>query len=385
MKILFDARVLGDRMHGIARYCLGLLGRLLTEDRENEYLVLISREEVRNRFPPRTAVRWIRTAIPLYGTAEQILLPLRLVGHSFDLYHSPTFTLPLFFSSKGMITLHDLIPLLFPDDYGVGHRLFFRFVVRPAVLRAQRVITVSRRSAEDIKTLLKVPEEKIAVTPNGLDPHWSEGWREKEVTGPAKGTDNYILFVGNPKPHKNFQRVLAAFQLLKAEENYPGRLVVVGLSQAEIPASLKEEVRFLPRADDHDLARLYARADLLASPSLYEGFGLPVLEAMACGCPVLIGDRGALPEVAGEAGFSVNPWDIRAIKKGMRELIFNTELRAFLSERGKKRAAFFTWERTAQQMQEVYREYARCLPKDGGDRFGFRKAGREKRRRDSIG
>lgn len=355
MKILFDARVLGDRMHGIARYCQGLLGCLLADDRENEYLVLIPKDEVRDRFRPETSVRWIQTSIPLYGLAEQILLPLRLAGLDFDLYHSPTFTIPLCFASKGLITLHDLIPLLFPKDYRMGHRLFYRWIVSPAISRVRKVITVSRRSAEDIISLLQVPEGKIVITPNGLDAPWFTGWEGEAISSQAREIGgNYVLFVGNPKPHKNFSRVLAAFEILLREEKYSGKLVAVGISRWETPATMKDQICFLPHCHDADLARLYSRADLLASPSLYEGFGLPVLEAMACGCPVLIGDRGALPEVAGDGGFQVNPYDIRAIKEGMRALIFNNDLRTTLVERGKRRAGSFSWERAAAVMRETY-------------------------------
>jgi glycosyltransferase involved in cell wall biosynthesis len=378
MQILFDARVLGAGMHGIARYCQGLLGRLLADDGENEYLVLIGRDEVRQRFKTAGPVRWIRTSIPLYGPAEQILLPLRLAGLTFDLYHSPTFTIPLSFAAKGIITLHDLIPLLFPEDYGIRHRLFFRLIVTPACARAFKVATVSQASAKDIVSLLKVSEERIVITPNGLDPLWTKGGEEKGVLWDEDGEGRFILFVGNPKPHKNFRRVLAAFEKLKEEDGYPGKLVVVGLSGQDVGGALKGEVLFFPRLDDAALIRLYTRADLLASPSLYEGFGLPVLEAMACGCPVVIGDRGALPEVAGAAGFQVNPLDIRAIKEGMRELIENQTLRAALREEGKKGAARFTWDRSTQVVRESYRQW-------NGAKKGIRAGGSSRPRGDEAG
>lgn len=353
MKILFDARVLGEGMHGIARYCQGLLSRLLAEDREHEYLVLIAREEVKTRFRYAAPVRWIVTSIPLYGIGEQTLLPLRTAGLDFDLYHSPTFTIPLAFARKGVITIHDLIPILFPRDYGLGHRLFFHFVVGKALARVRKVVTVSRRSAMDILDRYRIPVEKVVITPNGLDPRWGP-----EAASPleTKIEGRYILFVGNPKPHKNFRRLLAAFEILCREEGYEGRLAAVGIPPGELPPALQGRVLFLSHCNDRELNALYSHADLLAAPSLYEGFGLPVLEAMACGCPVLIGDRGALPEVAGEAAFQVNPLDIRAIKEGMFTVITNAELRSTLQRRGRERAATFTWERTARAIRDAYRE-----------------------------
>ncbi|MEW6185772.1 MAG: glycosyltransferase family 1 protein [Thermodesulfobacteriota bacterium] len=355
MKILFDARVLGGHMHGMARYCAGLLRQLLEGDQGIEYLVLIADLKVRAWFNPTVPVRWIPTTIPLYSLQEQILLPRQIRGESFDLFHSPTYTIPRVLAGKGILTIHDLIPLLFPEDYGRKHRLFFRFVVRKAVARCLRVVTVSKHSSEDLLARYPISGEKVVITPNGLDPHWRPRQRDSAFLE-KQGLDNgYVLFVGNPKPHKNFNRVLAAFERLLEEGGYPGNLAAVGVSLRELPPSLKGRVMIFPACNDQDLALFYSGADLLAAPSLYEGFGLPVLEAMACGCPVLIGDRGALPEMAGEAGFQVNPYDIHAIKEGMQGLISNPELRRSLKEKGLARAGDFSWEKTARIVLETYR------------------------------
>ena len=354
MKILFDARVLGKDMHGIARYCLNLLHQLLAKDRGDEYLILISQPKIQEWFTPVVSVRWLSTSIPLYGLQEQILIPIHLRREAFDLFHSPTFTIPLLFSPKGIMTIHDLIPMLFPKDYGLGHRLFFRFVMRRAVARCQKVFTVSERSRDDIITLLQGRKERLVITPNGLDSHWGPKPEDPEWNRRNQLDQGYLVFVGNPKPHKNFSRVLSAFELLIKDNAYPGKLVAIGIPPGNLSADLKDRVLFLPQCNDQDLSLFYSGADLLVAPSLYEGFGLPVLEAMACGCPILIGNQGALPEIAGDAGFVVNPYDIHAIKEGIREILHHQDLRQDLRERGLKQAKQYSWEKTARIVLETY-------------------------------
>jgi glycosyltransferase involved in cell wall biosynthesis len=359
MKIIFDARVLGNRMHGIARYCLNLLQQLLTGDRENEYLILISRSEVQEWFVPSTPVRWLRTSTPLYSLEEQFLIPFQIRKETFDFFHSPTYTIPLLFAPKGLLTIHDLIPLRFPKDFGLGHRLFFRFVVHRAVARCLKVFTVSEQSRNDIVTFLHGRKEQVVITQNGLDSHWGPKPGDPAFNRRYGLDQGYLVFVGNPKPHKNFLRVLSAFDLLIQEDHYPGKLVCVGIPSCKLSSELKDRVLILPFCDDQDLALFYSGADLLAAPSIYEGFGLPVLEAMACGCPVLIGNQGALAEVAGKAGFLVNPYDIHAIKVGMREIIYHSGLRQTLRDQGLNEAQKYSWEKSARVVLETYRSLDR--------------------------
>jgi glycosyltransferase involved in cell wall biosynthesis len=355
MKIVFDARVLGDRMHGISRYCLNLLRCLLAEDRGHEFLILTSHPQVQEWFNPMVPVRWLRTSVPLYSVQEQFLIPFQIRKEAFDLFHSPTYTIPLFFSSKGIMTIHDLIPLAFPKDFGFRHRLFFHFIVRRAVSRCLKIFTVSEKSQKDIVTFLQGPEERMVITPNGLDPHWGPKPSNPEFNRRYGLDQNYLVFVGNPKPHKNFSRVLAAFELLVKEDRYSGKLVSIGLTPQDLLSEIENQILMVPHCNDQDLSLFYSGADLLAAPSLDEGFGLPVLEAMACRCPVLISNRGALPEIAGNAGLQVNPYDIRAIKEGIREILNHPDLRRTLKDRGLKRAGQFSWEKTARIVLETYK------------------------------
>jgi len=358
MKILFDARAIGQQMHGIGRYAFNLLRQLLAEDRGHEFLVLSNGAEIQKRFPPSPWVRFLPTKVPLYSLQEQFLIPVLLGKEIFDLYHSPTYTIPLVLAPKGILTIHDLIHLLFPGDYGLGHRLFYRLVVQRAVSRCRKVLTVSESSKNDIMKLLRVDGNKIIITPNGLAAIWEPTAVENDFKDRFGLAPVYLLFVGNPRPHKNFTRVLQAYEILVKEDLYPGRLVAVGISEQKVPEPIRDRLVFLPRCQDDDLVRLYSGADLLLAPSLYEGFGLPVLEAMACGCPVLIGTEGALPEIAGEAGLAVNPYQVLAIVEGMRKVLHDKDLGRKMGKLGLNRAAGFGWEKTGRIALEVYESLA---------------------------
>jgi len=354
MRILFDARVLGNHMHGIARYGLNLLQQLLVETRGHEFVVLISRPQVQDWFTPIAPVRWIPTGIPLYSLQEQVLIPYLIRKEAFDLFHSPTYSIPLVFSTRGIITIHDLIHLLFPKDYGLRHRLYYSLLVRRSVARCLKVFTVSEQSKKDIVALLDGIDRRIAVIPNGLEPQWIPRPMDRSFADRYGLGQGFLLFVGNPRPHKNFSRVFSAFEKLIREDAYEGKLVVVGLDRHDCPGDLQGRLVFFPHCNDPELGLLYAGADFLAAPSLYEGFGLPVLEAMACGCPVLIGNQGALPEIVGDAGLLVDPYDIDSIKEGFREILFRPGLRQTLWERGLKRAQHYSWGKTAQAVLKVY-------------------------------
>jgi glycosyltransferase involved in cell wall biosynthesis len=354
MKILFDARVLGSPMHGIARYSLNLLKSLLTLNRGHDYSILISRLPVQEWFNPDLKAHFIRTDIPLYSLQEQVLIPALLRKERFDCFHSPTYAIPWVFSGRGIITIHDLIHLLFPQDYGWKHRLYYGLMVRHSVSRCHKVLTVSEQSKRDIIRLLKGNPQKVAVVPNGLEPQWAPRVPDQDFMDRYLLKERFVLFVGNPRPHKNFLRVRTAFERLVREDAYPGKLVVVGIAPGNEPADLPGRILFFSSCNDAELASLYSAADLLAAPSLYEGFGLPVLEAMACGCPVLIGNRGALPEIAEEAGVAVDPYNIEAILEGFRKILFQPDLRRTLRERGLVQAARFSWEESARKVLNIY-------------------------------
>ncbi len=359
MKIIFDARVIERHTHGIARFSVNLLDQLLSLDLQNEYLVLTRFPWVKDWFQPLARVDWRTVAVPPYNLREQALIPWLLRKDPFDLFFSPTYALPLALASRSILTIHDLIHLIFPRDYGWKYRWYYRLLVHPAVTRSRRVFTVSESSRRDIVAYLGGQNVQIEVIPNGLESFWSPRPEDPEFLGRVGLTTGFILFVGNNRPHKNFPRVLEAFRRLVREGAYPGKLVVVGLTPDRLPAELSGRLVVFPICPDPELVLLYSSAQLLIAPSLYEGFGLPVLEAMACGCPVLVSRTASLPEITGAAGLQVDPFQVEDIYSGLKQILTDPILRQHMIRSGLDQARLFSWKATAQKVLQVFEELSR--------------------------
>ncbi len=356
MKIIFDARVIEKQTHGIARFCLKLLDQLLALDLQNEYLVLTRFPWVKDWFQPLARVNWRTVAIPPYTLREQALIPWLLRKDPFDLFFSPTYALPLALASRSILTIHDLIHLIFPQDYGWKYRWYYRLVVRPALVRSRRVFTVSESSRRDIVAYLGGQEAKIEVIPNGLDSFWVPRPADPEFLQRYGLTAGFILYVGNSRPHKNFPRVLEAFRRLLREGTYPGKMVVVGLTPDQVPAELSRRLVVLPFCPDPELVQLYSSAQVLMAPSLYEGFGLPVLEAMACGCPVLVSRTASLPEITGAAGLQVDPFQVEALVSGLKQILTDPVRRQTMIRSGLSQARLYSWKASAQKVLQIFKE-----------------------------
>jgi glycosyltransferase involved in cell wall biosynthesis len=359
MKIIFDARVIEKQTHGIARFCVKLLDQLLSLDQQNEYLVLARFPWVKDWFQPLARVNWRTVALPPYNLREQALIPWLLRKDPFDLFFSPTYAIPLVLASRSILTIHDLIHLIFPKDYGWKYRWYYRLLVHPAMARSRRVFTVSESSRRDIVAYLGGRKAGIEVTPNGVDSFWSPRPEEPEFLKRYGLTSGFILFVGNERPHKNFPRILEAFRQLVQKETYPGKLVVVGLTPDPVPTELSGRLVIFPFCPDPELVLLYSSAQLLAAPSLYEGFGLPVLEAMACGCPVLVSRAASLPEITGDAGLQVDPFQVEAIGSGLNRILTDPVLRQNMIRSGLDQAQLYSWKATARKVLQVFEELSR--------------------------
>jgi len=265
-----------------------------------------------------------------------------------DVYHSPLLRGPLRGGRPPFVmTVHDLVPVRWPETMPRWHRLYTSRFIGRMLGAADRIIAPSQDTADDLNALLHVPASKIRVVPNGIDALFF---------GPAlRATGErppYVLFVGTPEPRKNLSRLISAMTILRAR----GRretLVIVGAGGwgDEVPEGLG--VQQAGRVSDEELHTLYANASCLALPSLHEGFGLPALEAMAAGTPVVAGNSGALPEVTAGAAILVDPLNPLAIADGIEEAI---DERDRLVPLGRSRAKEFTWERTAALTAKVYRE-----------------------------
>lgn len=265
-----------------------------------------------------------------------------------DVYHCPTPRAPI---TRGkpplVVTVHDLVPIRFPETMTPWSRIYGRATMN-RVLRAADIIAVpSNDTGNDLNSLLGLSADRIRVVWNGVDPvFFSPAPSERPVADP------YVLFVGTPEPRKNLPRLVEAMEQVRAR-GFPYRLVIAGGGGWGNVRMKSSGVVLTGHVDDRRLLALYAHAACLALPSLHEGFGLPAVEAMAAGTPVVAGALGALPEVVGSAGVLVDPYDVSAIASGIERAIGERET---LVRLGRVRAAQFSWEKAAESMVAVYRE-----------------------------
>ena len=281
-----------------------------------------------------------------------------------DVVHDPTGALPLLLTGAArVVTIHDAIPYVYPQTSTRLDWLIYHVWLPLAVRQADAVITVSEQSRKDILTHLPVLPERVVVVSEAADRRFHP--MEPAEVAPILRTYDvqqpYILYVGALESRKNLPRLLEAYALLR-EWSPQWRLVIVGarkwkfspIFDAVQRLGLETHVTFTGYVEDEHLPALYAGADLFAFPSLYEGFGLPVLEAMACGTPVVTSNASSLPEVAGDAALLVDPYDVEQIAQAMWLVLSQPALAAALREKGLARAAQFSWERTARETIAVY-------------------------------
>lgn len=282
-----------------------------------------------------------------------------------ELIHDPTGTAPLLLSpTKRVVTIHDAVPCAFPDTSTTLDRLIYHHWLPYVVRYVDRFLTVSNNSKQDLARYLGLPMEKITVIPlaAGKQFHPLPDAEVRTVLARIGIQNPYILYVGSLEPRKNLSRLLEAYSLLLDWSSH-WRLVIGGtrniwnsepVGRFVEEHNLKPFVHFTGYIPDDDLPALYTGADLFVFPSLYEGFGLPVLESMACGTPVITSNTSSLPEVAGDAAVLVDPYMVEDIAAAMRLVLSDVDLAQDLRNRGLERAKLFTWEKTASQTIAVY-------------------------------
>jgi glycosyltransferase involved in cell wall biosynthesis len=366
MRIAFDAYHALFQSGGIARYARGLISAI-AEIQKNSHLTLFY-----NRFcekgkpwrPPNGNSRIKQVFVPrrlLQGTWETIKWPpAEFFCGSIDLFHGLHFVLPPVRNAHRVLTVHDLTYLKYPD-YFLNHDMNecgYRRELPVSLARADAVIAVSQKTREDLIEILKVPQEKIRVIHEGVDAHFFCHAEEKDQAAIRVLYDlssPYIVFlVGTPEPRKNLIKTVTA-----AHQAAPHlKLALIG-PQKSLKSLLKDDfhnINFTGVVPEEHLPALLSGAQISIYPSLYEGFGLPVLESMACGVPVITSRMGALPEVAGDAALLVDPENVSSIAGAISELINDDVLQSRLKIVGRKRAAEFTWQKTAEATLSLYRE-----------------------------
>ncbi len=369
MRLAVDARLAAYQQAGITTYTRGLLEEMPALAPEHRFVILRSRKGG-SLGPPAPNVEERALWTPPHNRWEQLLLPLETALARPDLVHSPDFV-PCFRRRwRAVITVHDVAFLRYPQIMTAeSHRYYGQ--VRRACRSADRIIAVSENTAKDLVNLLGVPRERVRVVYEAASPAYRPLGEEaaNEVRRQYAAPEGYLLFVSTLEPRKNLETLLRAAARLKAEHpdqwaERPLPLLVVGHAGWLYEGSerlveelgLQNDVRFLGPAAPADLLRLYNGALALAYPSLYEGFGLPPLEAMACGTPVLCADTSSLPEVVGDAGLLLPPLDVAVWAQALWRVASDAALRADLRRRGLARAGLFSWRRAAEQTLAVYRE-----------------------------
>lgn len=364
LRLGLDARKLTD--FGIGTYLQNLVcGLGARGDVELTLLVRGGHEERAQALAPKAKIVAVNAGG--YTLAEQLRLPAALWRRRLDLIHIPHYVVPVLVNRPIVTTIHDVIQLYYPPPGRSQLGLFYlRTMILLALRRSRRVITVSRASRGDLLQLFPADRGRITVVPNGVDPQLAVRPPEEELarlreSGRLKPP--LLLVVGNDKPHKNLEMVLRAFHLAVRRHRIPGQLVIVGgvpadgeLARRARRLGLGERVRFLGRVPWEDLVALYHLASLLLHPALYEGFGLPILEAMCAGLPVIASNLGAMRELGEGAARLVNPLDVHEVAAALEKVLVDDPLRRRMVEAGRRKAAALSWENAVEATILVYRQ-----------------------------
>ncbi|MEK9151191.1 MAG: glycosyltransferase family 1 protein [Patescibacteria group bacterium] len=382
MRIGIDARFYGSVGKGLGRYTEKLIERLEALDTDNDYVVFLRRENFDEYAPKNARFKKILVAYPWYSFSEQFLFPLRLLSFRLDIMHFPHFNVPFLYPKRFVVTIHDLILLHYPTFQSTTHTALFyrikfaayRLTIASAIRRARHIITVSHFTEQDILTRYPAARGKISVTYEAADllcqflsqdqermlldrlgllreaPAEIRGGNIRDILHP------YLLYVGNAYPHKNLEAIVRIaplfpaymFVLVGKEDYFYARLKKIAQEQRA------QNVIFAGFVNDRGLGTLYRYALCYIFPSFYEGFGLPPLEAMARGLPVLASRTGSLPEILGEAARYFDPHTAGSFGKELAEILSSEAVRMELSVRGHRQIARYSWERMAVETLDLY-------------------------------
>jgi glycosyltransferase involved in cell wall biosynthesis len=381
LHIVIDARRIRD--FGIGTYIRSLIHALAGLDTENRYTVVTRPGEARTLGGLPESFQTAICDRSDHSVLDHVLFPMFLRSLRPDLVHIPLNRVPLLMIKPYVVTIHDMANLFFDEEeHSVVRMQLRRYRFRRGLIRANRVIAVSDATRRDVENQLGVPPSRIRRVYNAPDPGFLAPQDQAHCEAPATTVEErgrimeryqinypFLLYAGNIRRHKNVPRLVEAFAVLREQlathpEYSELRLVIIGdtisqypaVRQAVIKSKMEQVVRFLGFVPFETLRCFYESAAAFVFPSRYEGFGLPPLEAMACGTPVVTSNVSSLPEVVGDAAMLVNPENVFDIARGIREVLLNGALRQELIRRGRQQASRFSWERTAMQVLEIYRE-----------------------------
>ncbi len=366
MRIAIDARKIHD--FGIGTYIRNLVQAVSALDPSTEYVLFARPGDLAELAAFGPNVRGVAETARPYSLGEQLRLPLAARRAGADLFHAPHYVLPPLVPGRTVVTIHDCIHLRFPQYLpNRAAWLYAHMMIRVAARRATRILTVSEASKRDILHYTGVRPEKVVVVHNGIDARFTAAPDQEALSRVRLRFDlshPFVLYVGNIKPHKNLERLIDGFAQARAGAPDDLKLVVIGDEISKYPGlrqsvhrhRLDKHVRFFGFQPAATLVAFYRLARAFVFPSLYEGFGLPPLEAMANQTPVVTSNVSSLPEVVGDAALLVDPYDSRSIAEGIRRAVTDEPLRQELIARGRRRVEAFSWQEAATRTLQVYRD-----------------------------
>ncbi|MBP2032216.1 glycosyltransferase involved in cell wall biosynthesis [Clostridium algifaecis] len=355
LNVIIDARMVDRHLHGIARYTYEIIKNMSFEDKVHMMLLVNNLNLSKEIFGQFNNIEFIKMKSKFLSLSEQIELPLVVNKYNGkSIFHSPSFVASPFIKTKMIMTIHDLNHLRFPKYYSPFHKYYYKYIVKPSALKCKKILTVSEFSKNEIVDWLKCDRDKVVVTYNGVDNRFKyidDNDKLIKVKNKYNLPNKFILYIGNLKPHKNVRTLIRAMSLVDNDI----KLVINGkinepLMEVINTYNLKSKIRFIGYVDDEDLPILYNLANVFIFPSLYEGFGLPPLEAMACGCPVIVSNTSSLPEVVGDAGEKFEAEDYEKLAELIKKVLDKSCDKQKLIERSK----LFNWEKTCDKTFKIY-------------------------------
>jgi glycosyltransferase involved in cell wall biosynthesis len=370
-RIGIDCRMYSSAFTGIGRYVFELTKNLLKLDKDNRYVLFFNDPEFQKFTPPDKNVKKVLVNAPHYSFREQTKFLRALNREHLDLMHFTHFNAPVFYRRPSVVTIHDLTLHFYPGKKKASflHRMAYSLTLKTAVKKAKKVITISENTKKDLHKLLKIASEKVAVIYEGVDEKFkilADPQLTKDIKKKYKLDKQYLLYTGVWRCHKNLPNLIEAFHILKTEYDFDGYLVITGrhdplyapeIMEKAVSLNLDDDVIFTGLVEEDELVPLYNGALAYVFPSLYEGFGLPPLEAMQCGIPVAASRASCLPEICGENNaVFFDPNDPNDMAEKIFRVVSEKSLREQLIKNGLEHAKKFSWEKMAGQTMLIYRQ-----------------------------
>jgi len=378
MRIGIDARGIYRELDGIGRFGVNILKELAHIDNSNEYIIY-KNTQMRHLIVNKPNFIEKVIDVPRFTIREQIVLPRMLKKDKLDVLYCLHNVLPIFYNGKSIVTIHDIMAIAFPWFYSAFPFVkryiglyYFKLFVKLSVKKANKVIVTSKHTRKEVMQYLNLSEDKVKICPEAADVIFrpiKDDNLLNNVLEKYKIHKPFILYAGNFKPYKNLRNLIRAYNLLNVARGFIPRkglpeLVMAGgdkkygplLKEFTQKKGLEEKINFIGYVNQDDLPVLMNGALLFVFPSIYEGFGLPPLEAMACGTPVITSNISSLPEVVDDSAVLVDPYDTKEIANAIERVLVDKELREKLISKGLERVKLFSWEKCARETLKVYEE-----------------------------